>query len=261
MKYFLFLLLSLNLFSQEVSGDIVSENGFYLRNVLVVNLSNSQKTFSDEKGHFSISATVRDEIRFVKEKYERVSIVIDSESFSKNVNIKMPITPTDIEEVVIIDILTGNLKKDANSLTKVDSKEKLNKDIGLPRPIEKPRPRPAELTKDVFVPMLLGNFNFQALYDIISGDARRLRSWYKYEDMQSNIKWIRERISDEYFNDYKIPKLKINEFLEFSILANPNVLKYIQANNIEGVILSLEIPIKEYVSRLEKDTSKKRGNN
>lgn len=216
---------------------------------MIVNISNNQKVLSSDDGSFEISAKPGNEIRILKDNYERNSHTVIAEDLTRNIIFVLNILPTEIAEVEIKNKLTGDLKKDAISLNRENPMDKVNENIGLPL-VEKPRKKPAQLSKDVLLPILFGNINIQAIYDLVSGDARRLRNWYKYEDMQTNIGWIRERLPDNYFNEFGIPTLRINEFLEFSILVESDVLMYIRAKNIDGVIVSLENPMKEYTSRI-----------
>ena len=48
--------------------------------------------------------------------------------------------------------------------------------------------------------------NIFDLYKMISGDARRMKSLYKYEDAQRDIEWIIDRTDDAYFEEQGIPK-------------------------------------------------------
>ena len=84
----LFLLLSVvsaNLYSQNyVFGKVVSENGFELGGVVVLNMSSEAKTLSDKDGTFMLKADAGNEIRFVKPKYERISVKVSAESFGRN---------------------------------------------------------------------------------------------------------------------------------------------------------------------------------
>ncbi|MFP3802729.1 hypothetical protein, partial [Paraburkholderia sp. SIMBA_027] len=86
-----------------------------------------------------------------------------------------------------------------------------------PQPVGKMREKPAEI-KEVLLPMLLGNLNVQGVYDLISGKARKQKIIYKYEDLQEDIAWIRNRVEDDYFVKTGIPKDKISDFIEFSFI-------------------------------------------
>lgn len=233
---------------QKISGKTSSENKMIVTSVLVVNVSNDKKVYSNSLGEFSIEASKTDEIRFIKKGYERISRkVTDEESAMNVVLIRIP---EEIEEVEIIST-TGDLSKDSKKLTKIDKKDQLQKAVGLPKPPEKPRETPAEVKK-VLLGAVFGVLDVQSVYDLISGKSRRQKRWYKYEDMQLDITWVRKRIDDEYFVKDGIPAERISEFLEFSFLLKPEIRAYIKAGNLSKVIFKLEDTLPVYVDRLKK---------
>lgn len=105
-------------------------------------------------------------------------------------------------------------------MAKIDKGKLVEDAVGLPQPVGKMRETPADI-KQVLLPILLGNLNIQGLYDVVSGDARRMKRQYKYDDLQEDIAWIRERVEDDYFIKEGIPKERISEFIEFSFLDKP----------------------------------------
>lgn len=244
----MFFLLSAKFFSQQkVYGKIISENDLVITNVLIVNISNDKKVYSDANGNFEIEAYVNDEIRFSKAGYERSSRRVSD--LNSSINIVLLRIPEEIEAIEILNLL-GDLNKDSKKLTKEDKFAKLQKDIGLPKPPEKPREVPAELKK-VLVAAALGSVNVQAVYDLISGKARRQKRWYRYEDVQDKISWLRKRIDDEYFIESEIPAERISEFLEFSFIIKPDISSAIKERNLSKAMLDIETLIPIYVDRLK----------
>ncbi|MDY0931862.1 carboxypeptidase regulatory-like domain-containing protein [Chryseobacterium sp. CFBP8996] len=247
-----FFFMTLHFFSQQkISGKTLSENDMIVTSVLVVNISNDKKVYSNSLGEFSIEGTEKDEIRFIKNGYERASRKVSYVESSMNVILVR--IPEEIEEVEIIST-TGDLAKDSKRLTKIDKKEQLQKDIGLPKPPEKPREVPAEVKK-VLLAAAFGNVDVQAVFDLISGKSRRQKRWYKYEDVQLDIVWIRKRIDDEYFVKDGIPAERISEFLEFSFLMKPEIRSYVKAKNINRVMFNLDSVLPIYVDRLKKSNN------
>lgn len=248
-----FFFLTIYFFGQhKITGKTLSENDMIVATVLVVNISNDQKVYSNSLGEFSIEGTEKDEIRFIKKGYERASRKVSDVESSMNVILVR--IPEEIEEVEIITT-TGDLAKDSKRLTKIDKKEQLQKDIGLPKPPEKPREVPAEVKK-VLLAAAFGNVNVQAVYDLISGKSRRQKRWYKYEDVQDDILWIRKRIDDDDFVKDGIPVERISEFLEFSFIIKPEIRSYVKAKNISRVMFNLDEVIPAYVDRLKENNTK-----
>ncbi|WP_407403607.1 hypothetical protein [Chryseobacterium sp.] len=60
------LLFALSYSQTKIFGTIRSEGDKIITSVLVVNTANDQKTMSNERGEFSIDASIGDEIRFSK---------------------------------------------------------------------------------------------------------------------------------------------------------------------------------------------------
>ncbi|MDP9956530.1 hypothetical protein J2X97_002189 [Epilithonimonas hungarica] len=233
----IFLILSELIFSQNISGNVMSEDEVMIPKVLIVNMTTNQKTYSDAYGKFLIDANIGDEIRFAKESYRLGKIVITSNQFQ---SIKLEKIPQEIEEVKIIN------KRLAES-----QEEKLRKDIGLPKGPEKPREKPADAVDDIVKP-LIGippTLNFQAIYDVVSGKSRRLRRLYKYEDLQEGLTWIKNNVDWEYFRDAGIEPQKMNDFLMFA-LRDEKVLMYMKAKNIGGLTIALDNNIGAYLERI-----------
>lgn len=235
---------------QIVVGNTVSEDGFRIPNVQVINISNGQKTMSDSQGEFRIVAKVGDELRYVKENYERSAKKLAESDFLNSINIILIKIPTKIEEVEIVK-LSGDLSKDSKRLTRIDKIANVKKSIGLPEAPEKLREKPADLANDILLPLLGASLNIQAVYDLVSGKSRRLKSLYKYEDLQERIIWIKERINPDYFISQGIEKEKINEFLQFSLMINPNIGSYISAKNISAVELELDKAVEVYKKQVK----------
>ncbi len=229
-------------FSQQVSGTITDEEGNPIPAVLVFNIKTEKYTYTTINGNFSIECSENDELRFARKSFERVSKTVHQFDFSSPLRIILERIPGEIEEVKVPNIrLTGDLNKDAKNLSKIDKVDELQKEIGVPKPPEKPRETPPPtIKKNGIFAFALSNLNLNTLYKNISGDGRRMRNLYRYEDLQDNILWIRERIPDEYFEKMGIPQEKIQEFILFSIGQNPDITKYVKAKNLSKIMLILE---------------------
>lgn len=236
---------------QKISGKILSENDMVITQVLVVNISNNQKTYSDAFGNFTIEGNVNDEIRFSKAGYERASKRIFD--FNSSLNIVLIRVPEEIKEVEILN-LTGDLNKDSKRLSKEDKVAKLQQSIGLPRPPEIAREKAPELSDAFVIGFPMAAINIDALYKVISGDARRMKTLYKYEDLQRHLKWVVSRLDAEYFVNLGIPEERIREFLEFAFLENPRSLDFVKSKNINGAVFEIEKVIPKFKERLKSQT-------
>lgn len=223
-------------FAQEISGNTLTEDGIALEKVLIINLKTGEKTYSDNDGNFSISAKNGEEIRLVREGYDRHSHITKSADFGQKLTFKMNKAAANIQEVVI---------------TKV-SKEKmaeLKNSIGLPEPLNtKPK---IPTAKSVLLPALLGNLNIDGMKDLISGDARRKRALYQYEDFQEHVEWIADRIYNDYFIEKGLPEDRIREFIGFAITERPAIKSLVKKKDIRQIEKQMEGILPKYLSRLK----------
>ena len=230
-------MISISIFSQTLSGIVLTDDSARVPKTLVVNMSSDQKVWSNEIGEFSIPAKTGDEIRFVKENYEREKVIVNN---NLNITVRLSKIPMEIEEVTIENKKVAEAKK-----------EELRKSIGLPKGPDKPREKPAEAVNDILMP-LIGippTIKIQAIYDVLSGKSRRLKRLYKYEDLQEGLTWINNNVDLEYFAEAGITADKFNDFLMFS-LRDEKVLMYMKAKNLGGITISLDNNIKDYLERI-----------
>ena len=226
-------------FSQSVSGKVETEEGLSIANVMVINLKTNEKVNTDENGKFTISAKLQDEIRFVKKGYDRVSYIVKSADFDKHISLQMRKSETIINEVVIIP------------KSKID---RLKKDIEVPtvKKGTESKPKPARW-KDVLA------LDIDAFEELITGNARRKKTRYKYEEMQANVLQVKEFLGEEYFIENKIPSERIHEFLEFSIIEKPEIKKHMKTGNQTQVMMILEEMFRIYHKRLEMNNIKNKN--
>ncbi len=125
---FLFILAN-SFYAQEyIFGKITSEQNIELSGVLILNTRTDEKTYSDSNGNFMIAAKNNDALRFVKQKFDRITYSVKPEDFKNSIKITLTKSVVVIEEVEIKSKLTGNLREDARRVESV-KKVKLNKEI------------------------------------------------------------------------------------------------------------------------------------
>ncbi|MEC5394990.1 hypothetical protein [Bergeyella sp. RCAD1439] len=111
--------------AQDFSGEVRTD-GVGLPSVLVVNINTSQKVYSNLQGAFVLQASQGDEIRLMKQGYERVELRVGKE---RSVLVNMQSVPKAIEEVSIGFRPSGDLKKDAEALNRPNREIALNKEV------------------------------------------------------------------------------------------------------------------------------------
>ena len=127
----LFLIYSFKIEAQTaISGNVSNENEVALSGVLVVNINNDNQTLTDQNGYFLINAKSGNELRFIRQNYERVVLKLRSENFYSTVKLEMKYLPKDIEVVVLNYKPTGILKEDIKHFGAPKKNVELNKDLG-----------------------------------------------------------------------------------------------------------------------------------
>ena len=101
------------LYSQEyIFGKVSTELGDKLPDAVVINMRTDEKIVSDRDGNFMIAAKNGDEIRVLKNSYDRFVLRISKENFLNPLNISLSKAPYLIEEVELAFQATGKIKKD-----------------------------------------------------------------------------------------------------------------------------------------------------
>ena len=244
----LFTLIFSNFFSQKITGLVRDEDGNALPATLVFNMETEQKIYTSLAGEFSIDAIAGQELRFVRAGFERSSKIISAADLDSKLIIKLARDAAEIEEVKIVR-LTGDIQQDSKNLAKEDRISQLQQEIGVPLPPEKPREKPADFKKDVVGNLLNLAVSPQAVYDLLSGDARRMKTEYRYEDMQDNIAWILARVDEGYFTELGISPEKSKAFVQFSLGIEPEISRAVKARNLSKVLLYFEQTLPKFLNR------------
>ena len=194
---FLFILAH-SFYAQEyIFGKITSEQNIELSGVLILNTRTDEKAYSDSDGNFMISAKNNDALRFVKQKFDRITYSVKPEDFKNSIKVTLIKSVVEIEEVEIKTKLTGNLREDARRVESV-KKVKLNKEISKyiaeksdPKIL---KPRGGEFVQPVGQGFSVGKVSNQA-------------------DQIDLAEEFLEILGDDYFTDLGLKKSEISGFI------------------------------------------------
>ncbi|QCX52834.1 hypothetical protein [Elizabethkingia sp. JS20170427COW] len=204
MKFFVLFMTLVSIFfhaQQKVFGTISDENNQPLAGIQVINMRTSEKTFSTTNGNFTILANIGDELRWVSKAYNRYQLVITPEQLNKSLNIHL--SPF-VQEIAPVTILSDKQVSE------------LQEKIGLPPSAENPREKAPPTVKEAgWAGYIYDMRNLNNLYKNISGDARRMRSLYLYEDQQNSINKVLQYYGTSYFQELEIPTNKERDFIQF----------------------------------------------
>lgn len=204
-----FLLISYNFYSQQIKGKITSDS-ISVTQVLVININSQEKNYSNSQGQFIINANINDEIRFVKEGYERKVLKINN---SNEIFINLIKLVTEIEKVEIKKKLSGNLSEDSKLFNENKKKVALNNDVKVyfktrsSEELMKPR-------HDEFVQPVGGGISFG-----------KIDNKWTLPDL---VEWLRENLTDDYFTSIGLISQEINSFIFYALqsFGTRTILKY-----------------------------------
>jgi len=203
------LFISYFIFSQLIRGKIISDS-VSVNQVLVINIKSQEKTYSDFQGQFFIDANLGDEIRFLKDGYERKIITVKNQN---DLLIHINKLAIEIEEVEVRKKLSGDLRQDSKLFDENKKKITLNNDLKVyfkaPSSEELLKPKHGE-----FVQPVGGGISFGKIDD----------KW----TLTDLIEWIRENFKDDYFISMGLSFSEINSFLYYSLqkFRTGHILKY-----------------------------------
>ena len=194
---FLFLLAH-SFYAQEyIFGKITSEQNLELSGVLILNTRTDEKIYSDSDGNFMISAKNNDALRFVKQKFDRITYSVKPEDFKNSIKITLIKSVVEIEEVEIKTKLTGNLREDARrveSVRKVKLNKEISKYIAEKSDPEIIKPRGGEFVQPVGQGFSVGKVSNQA-------------------DQIDLAEEFLEILGEDYFTDLGLKKSEISGFI------------------------------------------------
>ena len=213
---FLFILIAMNVFSQEnssITGIIINHNQ-KINNVHIINLTNSRGTISNANGEFEILAKKNDTILFSSIQFERKKIrVTDKLLSSKEIVIELASQINLLEEVTITK-LSGDLYVDIKGIPE-DTTPKHNFVYKL-SDLNKilPDDRHGNKSAPIVSPFSTGGFNLASLFNGKSAMNRILKR--KLDKKKQFPTKLRKELGDYYFITYlNIPKDKIYNFISF----------------------------------------------
>ena len=127
--FFLFLFIFSNAQKKYVMGNVKNEMHYNVSGTYIFNPRTEDLVTTDISGNFIISAISTDELRIVKNGYERISLKISETDFTKPLEIVIVKLPFDIPEVELSFHPTGDLKKDVKNVGDRKAVKKLKDDM------------------------------------------------------------------------------------------------------------------------------------
>lgn len=206
----LFFTISTTIYAQSVSGKVYNQKTT-AKNIEVINNSKKVKTITDEKGNFTIRASINDTISISSIFYQPQKILIKNIHVKNGLIIELKKIINEIDAVTITDINYSPDKSFENNKTTFHSQ--LKEDIKRNPYKYGPPPNP--------------NFDAIAVIGLIAKLFKKKKNkseieYIEYEDLKklfSDNRFFNEQLL---FSDLKIPKEYKSLFFEFCSVQNIN---------------------------------------
>lgn len=214
--FLLFTAIFINSQAQDyIFGKVISEDQTEIPDVTVINIRTNERVSTNRDGHFMISGRSGDELRFMKNGYDRANRKITAENITSPVNVKLIRAAELIAEVEIKKEITGDLKTDMKALSPPRKVQKLKNDLAIYMKQKSDpgvlAPRPGEFVQ----PVTKGIFSL--------GKVKN-----KWDDVDL-LNSLQNALGDSFFEDLKIDKPQIQHFILYILRTGyerKNILKY-----------------------------------
>lgn len=251
---FLCLILSITIFSQEyIFGKVSSDMGTELPETMIVNMRTDEKIRADKDGNYMIAAKLNDELRFVKNGYDRNITKIAAENYSKSLNIILEKSPFQIEEIELAFHPTGNLKKDSKALDIPLKVVALNNDMKLYMMRPPTEMAPKLSTPSAFAPrnMNAGQVNIFGLASAISGLLRKATkdplTKANYAETQAFFREIKNSLDLSFYTKQGWDEEEIDRFLIYADENYSLAKKYRKTFDVAAIKFDMRMAYQEYV--------------
>lgn len=216
--------------------------------IFITNSRTLITTVTDLTGSFSMYAMETDVLLIRSYIYESRKFTLTKNIMDKGkVNIHLNLQPIVLEEAILTQKLTGYLDKDVKYDPSKDKIAKLYKELGFDPDAGKERDSTAMKPWNEYKPLSL---NVEGLFGAITGDTRRKRNLYEFEDKEERIQNIKEYFGENYFtDDLNIPREKIREFIYFSFETTTIPTHYVNGDYF-SIMVDLGISARTYLKRI-----------
>ncbi len=252
--FLFFIFVSVSAFSQEyIFGKTSSEFGEELGNTIIINTRTDEKVLSDKNGNYMIAAKLSDELRFVKNGYERSSVKIAPENYSKPLNILLEKSAYLIEEIELAFNPTGNLKKDVKSLNPPKKVVALNSsmDSYMKTPPTEVAPKlttPSSFKQRDFTE---GTGNILGVITAITGLIKKATTEpltkANYAETQEFYRRIKNTMDLSFYTKYGFDEEEIDRFLIYADQSYELARKYRKNFDIAKIDEAMKLAFKEYI--------------
>jgi hypothetical protein len=238
----------------DVLGKVDSTSD--IENIHVLNKTSQKFTITDKDGHFKIAVKLNDTLTFRSIQYYNKEIIVSQGIIaSKVVYVKLDERINELDEVVIGNVLTGDLMSDIRN---IEGTAPINfYDVGIPGFTGKPSTQSERRLKEAgqFKPKMLlgllaGGLPLNPILNGISGRTKRLKNRVKFEEKEALIQSIKVRLAKDFFASNPLGDHLKMDFLYFCA-DDTNFLKYCKNNSDFKILIFLRMKYGQYLKNLK----------
>ena len=270
--FYMFLLLAFSFMNaqQYVIGKVTTETSAEISGVTVYNVRSEEMSQTDIDGNYIIKANVGDELRFIKQRFERISHRVKPDDFSKLLNVSIQLLPQMIEEVEVAFRPTGDLKKDSKALNRAKKVEDLNNDIALSLLTAPETATPSNQMPSTIVMgpnysagqislLTVGGGNGGLIGLLASGIKRKLSAdklTPDYIDRQNFYKKVKESVDLDFFYEHGLDEYQFEMLLVYADKKHDLAKNF--KNNFNKITIEnyLKTELKEFIDTKIKPSQK-----
>lgn len=235
-------------FSQtvEINGRVIVDDED-VEGIHIINKTSSRFTVTKENGDFAIPAKLNDTIIFSAIKYKPKEVIVDANIIKyKKLTVYLSELVTELNEVIVGKILTGNLLSDVEN---ADAKRDINfYDLGIPgytgKPLTQSERRYNEATTGGGIVPLNPILNY------FSGRTKMLKNQIKLERLDDCLERIKSNLGTIFFEYNELPEAKRTEFFYFC-LEDEQFSRICQVKNDLGTLEFLKSKLEGYKANLQ----------
>lgn len=257
---FLFSFSVLSAQKKYLIGNVKNEVQNNIPQTYIYNPRTEELVVTDISGDFIISAIPSDELRVVKNGFERLTLKIKDGDFSKSLQLVLSKLPFEIEEVTIAFNPTGDLKKDLAYFKTAPRTEKLNKEMTqyMRGPI--PDAMPQNTVPSMFAQrnpgegqislLSIGSGGNGGLAGLIASTiaGKKNRSTPpNYAEVEDFYRRVKDVIDLDYYKNYGLSEYDFDIFLAYVDQVNSLARKYHKNFNRAVIESELKLALVEYL--------------
>ena len=233
--------------SSEIHGKVTASSD--IDRIHIINKTANKFTITNDDGEFKISASVNDTILISAIQYKPIEVLVTPQIIqSKFISLDLTDKITELDEVVVGKILTGNLLSDIENS---DVKRDINfYDLGIPgytgkQKTQSERRLHQATTGGGLVPLT-------PILNWLSGRTKELKGQIERENVDNAMNDVMSDLSEMLFDIDNLEEAKRVEFFYF-VTDDPNFLPLSKLNNDFKMLEFLQLKLEEFKFQIEDD--------